>query len=139
MQEDMRDIDRIAKAYDANPWDSFEMKNAEYAEKIKLIQQKVTELIDNKRAAININAFETNEEIKEYDRKYKQITRLFCAEADLISIEAKTKSFASVNRKIAKAFKDINRLFEKENIAISEFLLELKIQQCIAVYYSNKE
>ncbi|MBP0966158.1 MAG: hypothetical protein J5722_00855, partial [Oscillospiraceae bacterium] len=50
LQEDMRDIERISKAYDCNPWESFELDQPEYAEKIMLIQQKVSELIDSKRA-----------------------------------------------------------------------------------------
>lgn len=137
--ENMQEIERISKAYDCNPWESFGLEQPEYAEKVMLIQQKVSDLIDSKRAASNIFPFETNDEINEYERRYKQITQFFCAKADLISLEAKTANFTAINKKIAKAFTDINKMYEKDNIALSEHLLDLKVKQCIAIYYSCKK
>lgn len=139
MQEEMRELERLSNTYAANPWEGFDLTNTEYAEKIRLIKEQVRKLIENGRAAENTAPFETNEQIKEYKRRYTQIIKCFCAEADLISIEAKTKSFGVVNRKIAKSYQDINKLFEKDNIKISELLLELKTQQCIAIYFSHKK
>ena len=137
--ENIQEIEQISKAYDCNPWESFGLEQPEYAEKVMLIQQKVSDLIDSKRAASNIFPFETNDEINEYERRYKQITQFFCAKADLISLEAKTANFTAINKKIAKAFTDINKMYEKDNIALSEHLLDLKVKQCIAIYYSYKK
>lgn len=139
MQEEMRKIDMLISSYESDPWEEFELSKGEYAEKVKLICEKVDKLIADGKAAENLRPFETDAEIKEYQRRYKQIVRCFCSEVDLSIREAASKSFGVINRKIVKTYVDINKMFVKDNIAISELLLELKVQQCIAVYYSKND
>ena len=139
LQDTMREIEMIIGSHSVDPWEKCNLSKNEYAEKAKILKDEIKKLIDNKRAAENIIPFSTNEEIKTYDRRYKQIVRCFCAEADAIISQAPEKTFGVSNRKLAKAFTDINRLFEKDNIAVSDLLYDLKFQQCVAVYYSKNE
>ena len=139
LEEEIRELELKADAFSSDPWEEFRLTSAEYEEKAKLIQVKVAELIHNGRAAENVESFYSDEQIRNYQQRYDQICGWFCAEADVVIILAKQKNFGVANRKIFKAYKDINKSYWKDNIQLSSLLLDLKIQQCIAVYMSKSD
>lgn len=137
LKDEIAVIENLYAKFSVDPWDGFELSKGEYKDKLFWIRKKISELIERGRAVQNIMPFSSDAEIKNYIIRSKQILRCFCAETDCLIIEAKTKNFTLVNRKILKSYKDINKLFEPDNIKISDLLLELKIQESIAVYRAN--
>jgi len=139
LHDEIRKLEELAVKYEVDPWWTYRMVNDDYAKKVDVIVGSIEKLIDAKRAASSTNPLDTDEDVTVYERRYQQIVRCFCAEADMAIAELISKPFGVVNRNILKIFKSVNKLFEPDGVALSEHLLDLKVQQCIATSYALKE
>ncbi|SFR15424.1 DUF4041 domain-containing protein [Desulfoscipio geothermicus] len=106
------------------------ISSEECKNKLSLLKVKEKELLKNNNA-VKVSSSETKKEI---NNNIKQMLRCFNAECDNILLGLSAKNIDSQRGKIQKSFETLNKIFSTDGIALTEELLQIKLEQLNLVY-----
>jgi hypothetical protein len=120
--------DSIISSYQHSVYDG--ITSEECKNKLSLLKAKEQELVKNDKA-IKVSSSDSK---KVLNNNIKQIIRCFNAECDNILLALKFKNIDAQRGKVEKCFSTLNNIFSTDGIALTQELLEIKLEQLNLVY-----
>lgn len=98
--------------------------------KLSMIKLKESELLKDNSGII----ITSSDAKKELNNNIKQLIRCFNSECDNVILNISVKNIDNSRNKITKSFESLNKIFVTDGIALSEKVLEYKLEELNLVY-----
>lgn len=106
------------------------LTSEECKNKLSIIKLKESELLKDNSGII----ITSSDAKKELNNNIKQLIRCFNSECDNVILNLSVKNIDTSRNKITKSFESLNKIFVTDGIALSEKVLEYKLEELNLVY-----
>ena len=106
------------------------LTSEECKNKLSMIKLKESELLKDNSGII----ITSSDAKKELNNNIKQLIRCFNSECDNVILNISVKNIDNSRNKITKSFESLNKIFVTDGIALSEKVLEYKLEELNLVY-----
>lgn len=118
----------IVSSYDYSNYET--LTSEQCKNELTLLKNQEKNIIKENKAIIN----SSNQEARVVNNNIKQLLRCFNCECDNTFLSLTYKNIDTLRNKIAKIFESLNTIFSTDNIALSETLLRLKLEELNLIY-----
>lgn len=118
----------IVDSYDYSNYDT--LSSEQCKNELTILKNQEKDVIKNNIAIINSNINNS----RATTNNIKQLLRCFNCECDNIFLSLTYKNIDTLRNKISKSFESLNSIFSTDNIALSETLLRIKLEELNLIY-----
>ena len=105
-----------------------------YKERLDTVRQEQKQMIKDKTAAILIDMHDTKYTKAFLNAKIKQILRTFNLESEVTINKVKHSNIENSEKKIQRSFNQLNNLYKRENVKLTQHFLNLKFDELYIAY-----
>lgn len=125
---DILTLETIVGSYNYSNYET--LTSEQCKNELTLLKNQEKNIIKENKAIIN----SSNQDSRVVHNNIKQLLRCFNCECDNAFLSLTYKNIDALRNKIAKIFESLNTIFSTDNIALSETLLRLKLEELNLIY-----
>lgn len=111
---------------------SYETITSEDCKNRLIVLKQEEKEVREKKTDISVSGDDSNK--KAYERAERKILRTFNSECDNIMLNVGLKNIDQSRKKIQKSFETLNKLYSVDGVALTNKILELKLEQITLIY-----
>lgn len=125
---DILEKDALVNSYNYSNYEN--LTSEQCKNELAILKNQEKDVLKENRGIINSNFSQS----RAISNDIKQLLRCFNCECDNIFLSLNHKNIDALRNKIAKSFESLNLIFSTDNIAISETLLRMKLEELNLIY-----